>query len=141
MIDKHQLGEASITVLATASTAVIAVVRSELNPDIVAALGAMLAAVIAMIEARKKDRSLGHTISVLIASAFVGCVVPGAAIWTWLPEAAPKLPWQAWAACGFVTGLLGWAFTAAVMALRSRVPGLVNSQADKFGLQDRERDN
>jgi hypothetical protein len=124
--------EAVTYLLATGASCVVAVTQARFDPDMVAVLGAMLATVVAVLEARKKDRSMGHTVSVLIASAFVGSVLPGGVMWTWWPERVPALSWHVWAALGFIAGLLGWAFTAAVMALRSRVPGAVNAAADKF---------
>lgn len=124
--------EAATFILSLGASAVVAVGQSPMNPDIVAVLGAMLAAVLAVLEARKKDRTLGHTVSVLIASAFVGSVLPGAIVWTWWPDRVAVMSWHVWAGMGFVVGLLGWAFVAAVMALKGRVPGAVNLAAGKF---------
>lgn len=120
--------------LATAMVSVVTVAQAKVNPDMVAVLGAMLAAVISVIDARKKDRTTGHTISVLIASAFAGSVIPGAAMWFFFPEKVTTLSWHAWAALGFVVGLLGWAFTIGVLAVRSRIPWLVSNAADKLGV-------
>lgn len=131
----HHIAEVLCGLAATGS-AVVAVIQSRFDPDIVAVLGAMLAAVVAVIEARKKDRSTGHTISVLIASAFLGSVMPGTLINLWSPDLGARLTWHAWAVCGFIIGLLGWAGTVAIMALRSRVPGIVNTAADRVGLKD-----
>lgn len=74
----------------------------------------MAATCITVIEARKKDRSLGHTISVFIGSSFVGTFTPGLVVFYWWPTKMHALPWQAWAAGGFFSGLCGWAAVLAV---------------------------
>jgi hypothetical protein len=124
--------EPLLCMLATIGGAIVAVTQSRFDPDIVAVIGALFAAVISVIEARERNRTLTHTISVFIASAGVGSVLPGSIVWTWFPERIATLSWHVWAVMGGVTGLLGWSLTAAVLALRSRVPGLVNTAADKY---------
>jgi F0F1-type ATP synthase assembly protein I len=131
-IPTHPMAETATGILALGASAVVTVVQSRFDPDIVAVLGAMLAAVIAVIEARKSDRSMPHTVAVLIASAFIGAVLPGAIIWSWWPDKVANMSWHLWAALGFVFGLLGWAVTAAIMALKSRVPWAVNQAANKY---------
>ena len=138
-LDSHLFVDAITAILASGVTAVVAVVQSSINPDIAAVLGAMLAAVIAVIEARKKDRSTEHTISVLIASAFLGGILPGAVLPLKWPDIV--LPWQAWAAIGFFTGLLGWAVVLGIFRLQGRVTGAVAAQGDKLGLPPEKEAN
>jgi hypothetical protein len=124
--------EPILGLLASLMASVVAITQARFDPDIVAVLGAILAAVIAVIEAREKNRTLTHTISVFIASSGVGSVLPGSIVWTFWPEKVTTLSWHVWAIAGGVSGLLGWSLTAAVLALRSRVPGLVNRTADRL---------
>ncbi len=108
--------------LAIASAAVtIAASQSPDRSDMVAVLGAMLATVIATLEARKKDRTLGNTITVLVGSAFVGSVAPGAVLFTWYADVATRLTWHVWAGLGFFSGLVGWGSMQAVVNVATRV--------------------
>lgn len=118
--------------LAGVGSSVVAVIQSRFDPDIVAVIGAFIAAIIAVVEAREKNRDMLHLICVFLASMGVGSALPGACVWTWAPASAPTLAWQVWALLGGISGLLGWAFTAAILALRGRVPGLINRGANRF---------
>ena len=82
--------------------------------DICAVLGALIASVLALVEARKKDRSTGHTISVFLGTASVGSFLPGIAVQLavlqgWLTQVTgDSLTWQAWAFAGLVCGMNAW---------------------------------
>jgi len=82
--------------------------------DICAVLGALIASVLTLVEARKKDRTIGHTISVFLGTASVGAFLPGiivqvALMQGWLPEESVKhIGWQAWAMGGLVFGMNAW---------------------------------
>ncbi len=93
---------------------VAVVVHNPDSGDAYAVLGAIIASILALIEARKKDRELGHTLSVFLGSASMGSIVPGlvyhAAVWRgWVPRDSQQLmPWQVWAFGGLLFGLNGW---------------------------------
>lgn len=110
--------------------------------DMVAVIGAMLATVIAVLDARKRDRTLGNTVSVVIGSAVVGSIAPGAVLWNIWPQFAATMSWHVWAAMGFVAGLAGWsAVLAATSVLRARQSGLLENVADRILGPKRESSN
>lgn len=84
------------------------------NNDICAVLGALIASVLTLIEARKKDRSISHTISVFLGTASVGAFLPGIAVQIaslrgWIAEdTATSLTWQVWSFAGLVGGMNAW---------------------------------
>ncbi len=122
-----------ILLAAAGVVATIAAVQVPTSADMVAVLGAMLATVIAVLDARKKDRSLGNTVAVVIGSAFVGSVAPGACFYTAFPDLAAKFTWHMWATLGFVGGLTGWsAVLAAISIWRSRQDKVLNNLANRF---------
>lgn len=96
-----------------ASGVVIATAPGATN-DICAVLGALIASVLTLIEARKKDRSIGHTISVFLGTGSVGSFLPGLLMQLavhrgWLTaETASAFGWQAWAFAGLVLGMNAW---------------------------------
>ncbi len=137
-LDAHPFIDAIACIVGGSVTVVVAVVQT-VNPDIAAVLGAVLASVIAVIDARKKDKSTGHTVSVLIASGFLGGMLPGALLPLKWPDIV--LPWQAWSSIGFFTGLLGWAIVLGIFRLQGRVTGAVAAQGDKLGLPPEKEEN
>lgn len=116
---------ASIPVIATLMWAGVmaAIVQKPESSDLYACLGAGLASVCALIEARGNGRSVGETIRVFIGSAVAGVFGPGALhsflAWKgWLaPEAETFLTWHWWAITGFFLALNGWAGLHAVNVL------------------------
>jgi len=124
---------ASEVVLAAAATVTVAAIQTPDTTDMVAVLGALLATVIAVVEARKKDRTLGNTVCVVIGSSFTGGVVPGAVMIGFYPELAARLTWHGWAVLGFLCGLCGWSIVlAAIGILRSRQDKILKDAADRI---------
>lgn len=84
------------------------------SSDLYACLGAGLASICTLIEARGNGRTVAETIRVFIGSAASGIFLPGvlytALQWKgWLsPEAEKYVVWQWWAAAGFFFALNGW---------------------------------
>jgi hypothetical protein len=108
---------ASIPVLATSVWTVILaiVVNRPESADLYACLGAALASICTLIEARGNGRTVAQTITVFIGSAGCGTLAPGmlysALRWKgWLsPDAEQYIIWQMWAAAGFFFAINGWA--------------------------------
>lgn len=119
-------------IAAVAALPVIGVVVSHpSSSDAYTVLGAVLASIVALIEARKKDRELSHTISVFLGSAAMGSFLPGIfyqiALWRqWLTESTTHfLTWQVWAFAGLLCGLNGWAMLHVINGLlRKRAEAL-----------------
>lgn len=118
--------------IASAGASLVAIVQSRFDPDIVSVLGAMLASVLAVMEARKKDRALGQTASVFLASAGFGSVLPGSIMWTVWPDKVPMLSWHVWALMGIIAGLLGWSLAAWVISLRSRLISFLDRRTNRY---------
>lgn len=84
------------------------------SSDIYAVLGAMIASILALVEARKKDRTVGHTISVFVGSASVGSFLPGVLVYLakekgWMDASTVEgIIWQGWALMGILCGLNAW---------------------------------
>ena len=121
---------ASIALCAVA--ALIAVLNGPATEDIYAVIGAMLAAVVVLVDfsaANKAGRrGTMQFMTVFISSAFVGSIGPGAAAHWLMVEAAPALTWHSWAALGFVFGLAGWVVTRSVLwVFNRRLPGALDS--------------
>lgn len=82
--------------------------------DAYAMLGGIVASILTLVEARKKDRGMGHTASVFLGSGFVGSMLPGALVYAarvkgWLTkEAAEEIAWQVWVVAGAVCGMNAW---------------------------------
>jgi peptidoglycan/LPS O-acetylase OafA/YrhL len=100
--------------LLTLPAAGVVIAAAPATNDICAVLGALIASVLTLIEARKKDRSIGHTISVFLGTASVGAFLPGLAVQIavlkeWLSaETAAELSWHAWSVAGLVFGMNAW---------------------------------
>lgn len=107
---------ASLPVIASLIWAgvIAAIVNRPESSDLYACLGAGLASICALIEARGNGRSVGETIRVFIGSAAAGVFGPGMlhgfVKWKgWLSvETEVFLTWQWWAASGFFFALNGW---------------------------------
>ncbi len=120
---------ASLPVLATLlSIPVVAVVvKNPESADAWSVVGAIFAAVITLIDARKKDKDLGLTVSAFMGSSITGALAPGIVytwgVWRgwWTHELAERLTWHAWAGAGFVAGLHGWAFVHLMQALGQKI--------------------
>lgn len=95
-------------------TLTIAAVKGPATDDIYAVLGAVLAAILALMDAVQKKRDYFHAASTFLGSSVIGALAPGpvyhlmgymqlikvdAVIWTL---------WQTWAIAGFFFGLNGW---------------------------------
>lgn len=83
--------------------------------DAYAILGAILASVITLMEARYKSRPFLPSVANFLGSAAAGSFFPAIGYfilmqWGWIsPEKHLwARTWQAWAAAGFVCGLNGW---------------------------------
>lgn len=95
-------------------TLTVAAVKGPAADDIYAVLGAVLAAILALMDAVQKRRDYFHAASTFLGSSVIGALAPGpvyhlfgymqliktdAALWTL---------WQTWAITGFFFGLNGW---------------------------------
>ena len=104
----------------------IVIASSGAPGDICAVLGALIASVLTLIEARKKDRSVSHTISVFLGAASMGSLLPGiaaslAVMLGWLSEQTiDRLTWHAWSFAGLVGGMNGWWFLHLINARLQR---------------------
>ena len=85
--------------------------------DAWACVGAMLASALAAADACRKDKSFPHMMSVVLSSAFVGSVGPGAAGYYFIADKVPQLTWHAWAAGGLVFGLGGFGLVHSITVL------------------------
>ena len=124
---------ADVVLTFAAGTVAVIVGAAPSTTDIVAVLGAMLATVIAVLDARKRDSSITNTISVILGSAFVGSVAPGALFYNFWPDLAERFTWHVWSGLGFIFGLVGWSAVRTATAIWSARQSAVLSQvADRF---------
>lgn len=121
----------TLPVLATALAipAMTVVIEEPRRADIYAVLGAILASLIALIEARYKARDLGPAVTNFLACAAAGAFAPKLLFLAllqsgWLTAEAPLVrAWEAWAAAGFLLGMNGWwLIHRATAALKSLLP-------------------
>jgi predicted membrane protein len=106
----------TIPVIATAFAlpATALIIEQPRAVDMYAALGAILASLIALIEARYKGRDFGPAMSNFLACAVAGSLAPKLVYllllqWGWITaEAHIVRAWEAWAAAGFMLGMNGW---------------------------------
>jgi H+/Cl- antiporter ClcA len=95
-------------------TVAIAAVRGPATDDIFACFGAVIASILAVMDALQKRRDYFHAVSTFLGSSVIGAFLPGilfhAASYAKLitPEAQVWSLWQTWAFCGFVMGMNGW---------------------------------
>jgi len=127
----------NVETLAAAGNVFIAAIASIMGqamfgPDIVACVGAAVAAFISSVEAMKSKRDLWHTVMVFVSSVAVGWIMPGVIVWFWFPSHYATLPWQAWAGLGFVFGLLGWSITLGVLRLRTKIPDVIEKKGNQL---------
>ncbi len=100
------------TALAIPATALV--VEHPRAADVYAVLGAILASLISLIEARYKGRDFRPALTNFIASALAGVCAPKIGflflvqLGTLTHESVIARAWEAWAAAGFVCGLNGW---------------------------------
>ncbi len=120
--------------LASAAGVVIMEGPSTPGPkDMYAVIGAMLATVIAILEARKQDRSFANTVCVFIGSSFIGGILPGVMFLNIWPERALTFTWHVWAFIGFGFGLIGWTLAlACVRYAQKRKDAIVAELARKW---------
>ena len=95
-------------------TLTVAAVRGPAADDIYAVLGAVLAAILALMDAVQKRRDHFHAASTFLGSSVIGALAPGP-VYQLLVHMAliPKENtlfnlWQTWAIAGFFFGLNGW---------------------------------
>lgn len=106
----------TIPVLATALAvpATALVIEHPRAADVYAVLGAILASLISLIEARYKGRDLGPALTNFLASAAAGSFTPKIGflclvqLGTMTHESAIVKAWEVWAFAGFICGLNGW---------------------------------
>jgi len=107
--------------------AVIAVVvQKPDSSDIYSCLGAALASVCALVEARDAVRTWKQTISLFIFSAVIGSIGPSilygvAKSKGWTNGVESILTWHFWAGAGFFFGLNGWAIAHGLNRLVRRI--------------------
>ncbi len=92
----------------------IAAVRGPAADDIYAVMGAVIASILAVMEAIQKRRDYFHLVSTFLGSAAIGALVPGPAfhllshMGVIKAESTVFTLWQTWAVSGFLLGLNGW---------------------------------
>jgi len=119
--------EPVIVAMASLPAAIVAVIQSRFDPDLMAFVGAVVAAIVTVLEAVEHERKLSHRVMVFLSSVVVGSVGPGGIVWKFYRDQFETLSWHAWAGLGFAGGLLGWAVVSALMGLRGGVPGFLNN--------------
>lgn len=108
------------TALALPATALV--IEQPRITDIYAVLGAILASLISLIEARYKARDFGPSLANFIASAAAGSFAPKAGflllvqIGTLTHDSALVKAWEVWAFAGFICGLNGWLVISRITA-------------------------
>lgn len=115
----------SIPVLATALSipATALVIEHPQSADAYAVLGAILASLISLIEARYNGRDLRPALTAFLASAAAGSFTPKPIFlilmqWGWLTAESPLVrAWEVWAAAGFIAGMNGWWIINRISAL------------------------
>lgn len=106
----------SLPVLATALSipATALVIEHPDSTAVYAVLGAILASLITLIEARYNGRDLRPALTGFLASAAAGSFTPKPIFlillqWGWLTADSPLVrAWEVWAAAGFMCGMNGW---------------------------------
>lgn len=118
----------------------VVITSAPTNADVYAVLGAALASALAGLEALSQKKNLIHTASVLLASAGIGAMGPGAAIsiaasvlpseWQkWIPG----MTWNVWAFMGLIFGIGGWGIVRGLMNIsRKQLPELVEEQVERI---------
>jgi predicted membrane protein len=122
-----------VPVLATAlAVPTVAIVLEQPSAaDAYAIIGAILASIITLMEARYKARPLLPSIANFLGSAAAGSFFPAIAYyvcmqWGWIhPDTSHwAKTWQAWAAAGFLSGLNGWLIINRTSAVLKSFDGL-----------------
>lgn len=86
--------------------------------------GALIAGAISAIQSRTTNKVWWHTISVFVASVFLGIIIPALIMFWKYADQWDNLTWHSWAGMGFVAGLGGWALTD--MICKKLVPATVD---------------
>ena len=112
--------------------ALIAVLNGPATEDIYAVIGAMLAAVVVLVDfsasSKAGRRGTMQFMTVFISSAFIGSIGPGSAAHWLMADQTTTLTWHTWAMLGFVFGLAGWVLTRSVLwVFNRRLPGAIDS--------------
>ncbi len=115
-----------------ATVAVVSAGASSPNSeDIYAVIGAMLAAVVVLVDYGGTPGGRRGTLqfmTIFISSSFVGSIGPGVTANTIIPETMGTLTWHVWAMLGFVFGLAGWVATRSVLwVFNRRLPGAIDN--------------
>lgn len=131
------------TVLSTSSIAVAALVPASIlaaagSGSIYAAegwsvVGATMASVIAVYNARKTDSTVLYMASVLVSTVFLGTVGPSAIFYWRNSGADASYPPSIYMCAGFFVGLAGWAL---VLAFMSAIPNLIQRWIRKIVNED-----
>ena len=106
----------TIPVIATsfALPAAVLIIEEPRRVDMYSVLGAILASLIALIEARYKGKDFRPAMMNFLACAIAGSVAPKLVFltmlqWGWVTTENPLVrAWEAWAAAGFLLGMNGW---------------------------------
>jgi hypothetical protein len=111
--------------------AILAVLSGPATEDIYAVIGAMLAAVVVLVDFsssyKSQNRGTMQFMTVFISSAFIGSIGPGSAAHWFMQDETLSLTWHMWAALGFLFGLAGWVVTRSVLwVFNRRLPGAVD---------------
>ena len=103
------------------------------TPDLYAAAGAMPASVLVLLYLTGKGRGMNERLSAFIGAILGGMILPGAALWKFVPEFASTCTWHVWAFGGVVGASVGWAFVLALIKVADlRAPRAVKDQFDRY---------
>jgi hypothetical protein len=108
---KETSDDMSVEILLLAAVGIAApfiAANSAVAPDMVAILGAVLAAAVGLLKAASEKRDWTQRGIVMVGTTVIGSTGPSAVIHWWWPESFARLVWQTWAILGFLSGIIGW---------------------------------
>lgn len=108
--------------------------------DAFALTGGCAAMVLAVYEARQKNRSVWHLFCVVVATLLAATTVPALAVLHAAPEKYSVLTWHYWAAAGFACGVMGWPVGHAIQKLGPWLARWITGEAKRRIGGDNESD-
>lgn len=119
-----------------------AVTLASHQPDIAAVCGAFFAAWLVWLTAVGGGQRRWRQVFLVSASGIVGSIAPGAAMYFEWPEEVEHLTWHAWAAMGFIAGIIAPAAVLALLKVASRrLPDAIDRLADRAHLPKSDTDS
>jgi len=92
---------------------------ANVSPDASAFAGSVVAAVIALNDARSTQKDRFTLACVVLSSIVVGMLLPGGIMFNFYPVVAARLTFHIWALMGLAAGLIGWALVLFVIACKN----------------------